>query len=111
MNENDMHELNLVELDLVNGGTRLMWQALYMIFNGKKGFDDMKINESAKIRINLAAKIEALTGIKLDDYSPYFVDRDIKFTMKDGTILNEDQFLDYIKETYSMDEILSWHLK
>ena len=71
----------------------------------------MKINESAKIRINLAAKIEALTGIKLDDYSPYFVDSEIKFTMSDGTVLNEDQFLDYIKETYSMDEILSWHLK
>ena len=111
MNENDMHELHLDDLDLVNGGTRLMWQALYLIFNGTEGFDDKKINESCGIRLRLANKIRDLTGIKVDVNSWYYVDREIEFKMSDGTILNEDQFLDYIKETYSMDEILSWHSK
>lgn len=109
MNENDMHELHLDDLDLVNGGTRLMWQALYLIFNGTEGFDDMKINESFGIRFNLAEKIKKLTGIKVDFNSQFYAERDIEFKMSDGTIMNEDEFLDYIKATYSMDEILSWH--
>ncbi len=104
-----MHELHLDDLDLVNGGTRLMWQALYLIFNGPEGFDDMKINESSGIRFRLAEKIKTLTGVKTDFNSWFNADREIEFTLPDGTILNEDQFLDYIKETYSMDEILSWH--
>ena len=109
MNENDMHELHLDDLDLVNGGTRLMWQALYLIFNGPEGFDDMKINDDWGIRFKLAQKIQTLTGIKVDFNSRFQAEKDIVFTMSDGTVLNEDQFLDYIKETYPMDEILTWH--
>ena len=111
MNEKDMHELNLDELDLVNGGTRLMWQALYLIFNGKEGFDDMKINESYGLRYNLAKKIEKITGAKIDFNPTFYAEKEIEFKMSDGTIMNEDEFLDYIKANYSMDEILSWHSK
>ena len=109
MNDNDMHELNLDDLNTITGGDKLMWQALYVIFNGNETFDEKKIANSYRLRDNLAKKIKSITGIEVDFMSKYDVNRDVVFKMNDGTILNEEQFLDYIKATYTMDEILSWH--
>ena len=102
-------ELTLEELDTVSGGDRASWRALDTIFNGAemwRSFDDLEV--SLAHRCYTAQKIKKLTGIAVDPAAALFSAKDVTFTMPDGTVLNEEQFLDYIKATYSMDEILAW---
>ena len=109
MNNNEWKELNLDELDNVSGGTRLGWQALYIIFNGPEGFDDMLLAERYTMRDALAKKIKSIIGAEISHHSRVFDQEDIVVTLKDGTILTEDDFIDYIRDNYTMEEVLSWH--
>ena len=114
MKDNDMDknnkELSLEELEAVSGGDMAMWRALDVIFNGAemwRDLDDLEVDLGK--RFKLMKKIEKLTGIEIDLNCVCNGNKDVVFKMPDGTMLNEDQFLDYIRATYSMDEILSWH--
>ena len=109
MNKNNK-ELTLEELNSVSGGDMAMWRALDVIFNGAemwRDLDDLEVDLGQ--RFKLSKKIENLTGIQVDFASVCNGNKDVSFKMPDGTILNEEQFLDYIRATYSMEEILSWH--
>lgn len=102
-------ELTLDELDSVSGGDQAMWRALDVIFNGAdmwRSYDDLVVDFST--RFKLAKKIQHLTGIEVDIFCVVDDKRDVSFKLPDGTLLNEEQFLDRIKATYSMDEILAW---
>ena len=99
-------EISFEELEGVNGGTRDEWHVLNVIFNGADLFDAEALDYAG--RSKLEKKIAKLTGFKVA-YGTINLDADIRFKAPDGTVMNQDDFLDYIREKYTMDEILSWH--
>ena len=114
MTNNIMEKKNMVltldELDSVSGGDMAMWRALDVIFNCAerwRSFDDLEVCFTHRCQIY--NKVLRLTGIEINPNCVLAPDRDLTFTMSDGTELSEEQFLDYVKATYPMDEILSWH--
>ena len=98
-------ELSLDELDKVNGGTNSDWHILDVIFNGAELWDDKVLKAHEKRKLD--DKIFSLTGFSVvKGYFNTSVDNEYKGP--DGTVLGHYEFLDYLKEHYTMDEILSW---
>ena len=108
-NEEKMPELSLNDLEGVSGGYNPEWHSLDVIFNGGDMWVDLDdISLTFGKRAALKRKIEKLTGIKIDAGNVLFSESAIKYTMPDGSVVNSDYFLDYVREHYTMDEILTW---
>jgi len=107
--EEKMPELSLDDLEGVSGGYNPEWLSLDVIFNGGEMWVDLDdINLTFGKRFNLYKKIEKITGVKIDLGCIISPDSEIKFRMPDGSVVNSDYFLDYVREHYTMDEILTW---
>jgi len=105
INEIFNKELSLDELDGVNGGTNGEWHILDVLFNGAELWDDKVLNGAEKLKLD--DKIYSLTGFRV--ISGFFNPKtDNTYKGPDGTILGHYEFLDYLKEHYTMDEILAW---
>ena len=98
-------ELSLEELDVVNGGTNSEWHILDVLFNGAELWDDKVLNDTEKRKLD--EKIYSLTGFRVINgcFNPKVNNT---YRGPDGTIIGHYEFLDYLQEHYTMDEILSW---
>ncbi len=98
-------ELSIEDLEGVNGGTKAEWHVLDVLFNGADMWDakDLDLHGRSK----LEEKITKITGFKVN-YGMLNLKKDIVLQAPDGTLMDLYEFLDYLQEHYTMDEVLTW---
>ena len=98
-------ELSPEELEGVSGGTYGEWHILNVVFNGADIWDEKKLDFQSRKKLD--EKIKKITGFTvIDGY--FYPQRDNKYKAPDGTVMNHDDFMDYLQAHYTMEEILTW---
>ena len=98
-------ELSIEELNEVNGGTYGEWHILNVVFNGADIWDEKKLDFQSRKKLD--EKIKKLTGFTVVK-GYFFPEKDNMYKAPDGTMMNHDEFMNYLETNYTMEEILSW---